>query len=58
MTKPIYIHGILIQAEKEGFLEEVAFKLTPAGLRTQDGGWSMGDRGRHSWLMVHTVEEG
>ena len=43
---------------KEGYLEEVAFKLTPAGLRTQDGGGSIGDRGRHSWLTVHTVEEG
>lgn len=36
MTRPIC---------KEGFLEEVAFKLTPAGLRTQDGGPWGGKKG-------------
>ena len=56
MTRHIHIHRILIQAEKEDFLEEVAFELGLAELRE----WgSMRNRGRHSWLLVHTqAEEG
>lgn len=55
MTRHIHIHRILIQAEKEDFLEEVAFELGLAELRE----WgSMRNRGRRSWLLVHTSRGG
>lgn len=54
MIRHIHIHRVLIQAEKEGFLEEAVFELHFAG-------WGEGavyeGWGRHSWLMVHNKQK-
>lgn len=53
MIRHIYSHRNLIQAEKEGFLEEAAFEL---GLAGKGEAGSLGVRRRHSWLTVHNKQ--